>query len=168
GPGRGIGAVRPAPGSSGPGRRLDDDATMLVRLEGGAKGTLICSQIACGEENRLSLRVYGTQASLEWHQQEPNTLIFKPAGRPWELLRVGHAYMSAAARAASRTPPGHPEGYLEAFANVYRGFIEDVRRAGRSQPPLRDYPGVEDGLRGLRFIAQAAASARAGSGWMRL
>jgi len=150
------------------GRRLDDDANMLVRLEGGAKGTLVCSQIACGEENRLSLRVYGTQASLEWHQQEPNTLIFKPASRPWELLRVGHGYMSAAARAASRTPPGHPEGYLEAFANVYRGFIEDVRRSGRGQPPLRDYPGVEDGLRGLRFIAQAVASSRAGSSWMRL
>jgi predicted dehydrogenase len=150
------------------GRRLDDDANMLVRLEGGAKGTLVCSQIACGEENRLSLRVYGTQASLEWHQQEPNTLIFKPAGRPWELLRTGHGYMSAAARAASRTPPGHPEGYLEAFANVYRAFIEDVRRGGRGQPPLRDYPGVEDGLRGLRFIAQAVASSRAGSSWMRL
>ena len=151
-----------------PGRRLDDDANMLIRLEGGAKGTLVCSQIACGEENRLSLRVYGTEAGLEWHQQEPNTLVFKPAGRPWELLRAGHGYMSAAARAASRTPPGHPEGYLEAFANVYRAFIEDVRRTGRGQAPLRDYPGVEDGLRGLRFIAQAVASSRAGSSWMRL
>ena len=151
-----------------PGRRLDDDANMLLRLEGGAKGTLVCSQIACGEENRLALRVYGTEAGLEWQQQEPNTLIFKPAGKPWELLRVGHRYLSGAARAASRTPPGHPEGYLEAFANIYRGFIEDVRRVGRGQAPVRDYPGVEDGLRGLRFIAQAVASARAGSAWMRL
>jgi predicted dehydrogenase len=150
------------------GRRLDDDANMLVRLEGGAKGTLVCSQIACGEENRLSLRLYGTRAGLEWHQQEPNTLIFKPAGKPWELRRTGHAYMSAPAQAAVRTPPGHPEGYLEAFANVYRAFIEDVRRAARGQPPLRDYPGVEDGLRGLRFIAQAVASSRAGSAWMQL
>ncbi|HXZ60568.1 MAG TPA: Gfo/Idh/MocA family oxidoreductase [Steroidobacteraceae bacterium] len=151
-----------------PGRRLDDDANMLVRLEGGAKGTLVCSQIACGEENRLSLRIYGTAAGLEWHQQEPNTLVYKPAGKPWELLRVGHGYLSAAARAGSRTPPGHPEGYLEAFANVYRGFIEDVRRVGRGEAPLRDYPGAEDGLRGLRFIAQSVASARAGSAWMRL
>jgi predicted dehydrogenase len=150
------------------GRRLDDDANMLVRLEGGAKGTLVCSQIACGEENRLSLRVYGTRAGLEWHQQEPNTLIFKPAGKPWELRRTGHRYLSAPAQAATRTPAGHPEGYLEAFANIYRGFIEDVRRVGRGQPPLRDYPGVEEGLRGLRFIAQAVASSRAGSAWMRL
>jgi predicted dehydrogenase len=151
-----------------PGRRLDDDANMLLRLEGGAKGTLVCSQIACGEENRLALRVYGTEAGLEWQQQEPNSLILKPAGKPWELLRVGHRYLSAPARAASRTPPGHPEGYLEAFANIYRGFIEDVRRVGRGEAPVRDYPGVEEGLRGLRFIAQAVASAHAGSVWMRL
>ena len=150
------------------GRRLDDDANMLVRLEGGAKGTLVCSQIACGEENRLSLRVYGARAALEWHQQEPNTLIFKAAGKPWELRRTGQPYLSAPAQAASRIPAGHPEGYLEAFANVYRGFIEDVRRVGYGLPPLRDYPGVEEGLRGLRFIAQAVASSRAGSAWMRL
>jgi predicted dehydrogenase len=150
------------------GRRLDDDANLLVRLEGGAKGTLVCSQIACGEENRLSIRVYGTRAGLEWHQQEPNTLIFKPAGRPWEMLRTGQGYLSAAAQAAARIPAGHPEGYLEAFANIYRGFIADVRRVGAGQPPLRDYPGVEEGLRGLRFIAQAVASSRAGSAWMRV
>jgi predicted dehydrogenase len=150
------------------GRRLDDDANILVRLEGGAKGTLVCSQVACGEENRLSLRVYGTRAGLEWHQQEPNTLIFKPAGKPWELRRTGQAYLSAPARAATRAPAGHPEGYLEAFANIYRGFIEDVRRVGRGQAPQRDYPGVEQGLRGLRFISQAVASSRAGSAWMRL
>ena len=150
------------------GRALDDDASMLIRLEGGAKGTLSCSQIACGEENELSLRVYGSQAALEWRQQEPNTLILKPAGRPWELLRSGHAYLGADARAASRTPPGHPEGYLEAFANIYRGFIADVRRVSAGQAPLRDYPGVAAGLRGLRFVAQAVASSRAGSVWMRL
>ncbi|HWZ62697.1 MAG TPA: Gfo/Idh/MocA family oxidoreductase [Steroidobacteraceae bacterium] len=150
------------------GRRLDDDANMLIRLEGGAKGTLSCSQIACGEENRLSLRVYGSRAGLEWHQQEPNTLILKPAGSPWERLRTGHGYLSASARAASRTPPGHPEGYLEAFANIYRGFIADVRRVAEGQAPLRDYPGVQDGLRGVRFVAQVVASSRAGSAWMRV
>ncbi|HEY1875749.1 MAG TPA: Gfo/Idh/MocA family oxidoreductase [Steroidobacteraceae bacterium] len=150
------------------GRRLDDDAHMMLRVEGGAKGTLVCSQVACGEENRLSLRVYGSHAGLEWQQEEPNTLLFKPAGRPWERWRTGHGYMGAAARAATRVPPGHPEGYLEAFANIYRGFMQDVRRVAIGQPPLRDYPGVQEGLRGLRFVAQAVASSRAGSLWQSL
>ena len=150
------------------GRRLDDDAHMLLRLAGGAKGTLVCSQVACGEENRLSLRVYGSQAGLEWHQEEPNTLLFKAAGRPWERLRTGHSYLGAAVRAAARVPPGHPEGYLEAFANLYRGFIADVRRVEQGQAPARDYPGVHEGLRGLRFVAQAVASSRAGSLWQRM
>jgi predicted dehydrogenase len=151
-----------------PGRRLDDDANILLRLSGGAKGTLVCSQIACGEENRLSIRVYGSEAGLEWDQQEPNTLVFKPAGRPWSRLRTGHDYLSGPAKAATRLPAGHPEGYLEAFANVYRSFMEDVRRVGLGQRPARDYPGVHDGLRGLRFIAQAVASSRAGSVWLNL
>ena len=141
---------------------------MLLRLAGGAKGTLVCSQVACGEENRLSLRVYGSQAGLEWHQQEPNTLLFKAARRPWERLRTGHSYLGDTARAAARVPPGHPEGYLEAFANLYRGFIADVRRVEHGQAPTRDYPGVHDGLRGLRFVAQAVASSRAGSLWQRV
>lgn len=148
------------------GRRLDDDANILLRLRGGAKGTLVCSQVACGEENRLSIRVYGSRAGLEWHQQDPNTLVHKPAGRPWTALRTGQSYMSPAAKAATRTPAGHPEGYLEAFANIYRAFMQDVRRVGLGQPPGRDYPGVEDGLRGLRFIAQAVASSQAGSVWL--
>ena len=150
------------------GRQLDDDASLLLRLRGGAKGTLVCSQVACGEENRLALRVYGTHAGLEWHQQEPNTLLHKPAGRPWQSLRTGHAYLDPAARALSRLPPGHPEGYLEAFANIYRAFMADVRRLGRREPPQRDYPGIREGLRGLRFVAGAVASSRAGSVWMRL
>ena len=147
------------------GRRLDDDGHMLLRLAGGAKGTLVCSQVACGEENRLTFRLYGSQAGLEWHQQEPNTLLLKPAGRPWERLRTGHSYMSAAARAATRVPPGHPEGYLEAFANLYRAFMQDVRRVALGQAPVRDYPGIHEGLRGLRFVAQAVASSRSGSLW---
>jgi len=148
------------------GRRLDDDANILLRLRGGAKGTLVCSQVACGEENRLALRVYGSLAGLEWQQQDPNTLIYKPAGRPWELLRTGQSYLDPAAQAMTRLPPGHPEGYLEAFANIYRGFMQDVRRVGLGQAPVRDYPGVQDGVRGLRFIAQAVASSRAGSVWL--
>jgi predicted dehydrogenase len=151
-----------------PGRRLDDDANMLLRLEGGAKGTLCCSQIACGEANRLSIRLYGTKAGLEWHQEDPNTLIYKPAGRPWSRLVTGQGYLRAETRALSRTPAGHPEGYLEAFANLYRAFIADVRRVERGEPAHRDYPGVREGLRGLRFVAQAVASSRAGSVWMNL
>ena len=150
------------------GRRLDDDGNILLRLEGGAKGTLVCSQIACGEENRLSIRVYGSRSGLEWHQEEPNTLLYKEAGRPWARLRTGQGYLGSAARAAARLPPGHPEGYLEAFANIYRGLIADVRRVERGERPLRDYPGVQDGVRGLRFVAQAVASSAAGSVWLRL
>jgi predicted dehydrogenase len=151
-----------------PGRRLDDDANILLRLRGGAKGTLVCSQIACGEENRLAIRVYGSAAGLEWHQEEPNTLLYKAAGRPWERLRTGEGYMSDAAKAVTRLPPGHPEGYLEAFASLYRCFMRDVRRVAEGQPPVRDYPGVQDGLRGLRFIEQAVMSSRAGSVWLNL
>jgi predicted dehydrogenase len=148
------------------GRRVDDDANILLRLKGGARGTLVCSQIACGEDNRLSLRLYGSRAGLEWHQQEPNTLLYKPAARPGERLVSGHSYLSPAARAASRVPAGHPEGYLEAFANLYRSFIADVRRVQRGEAPLRDYPGVQDGVRGLRFVAQAVESSQRGSVWL--
>jgi predicted dehydrogenase len=151
-----------------PGRRLDDDAGILLRLRGGAKGTLVCSQVACGEENRLSIRVYGSRAGLEWHQQEPNTLIYKPAQRPWERLLTGQGYLSPAAKAATRLPAGHPEGYLEAFANIYRAFMDDVRRLSAAHAPVRDYPGIHEGLRGLRFIAQAVASSQAGSVWLQL
>jgi predicted dehydrogenase len=148
------------------GRVLDDDASMLLRLSGGARGTLVCSQIACGEENALSLRLYGTRAGLEWHQQEPNTLIVKPADRPWERYRTGGGYLGSAATAAARTPAGHPEGYLEAFANIYRDFMADVRRVAAGDAPLGDYPGIREGLRGLRFVSAAAESSERGAAWV--
>jgi predicted dehydrogenase len=148
------------------GRRLDDDANILLRLEGGAKGTLVCSQIACGEENNLRLRVYGSKAGLEWEQQEPNTLILKPAGEPWRRLRAGTGYLGVAARAVTRTPAGHPEGYLEAFANLYRDFMADVRRVGSGQAPQGDYAGVADGVRGMRFIVRAVESSSQGATWL--
>jgi predicted dehydrogenase len=150
------------------GRRLDDDANILVRLSGGAKGTLVCSQVACGEENALSIRLYGSKGGLEWRQQEPNTLIFKPPGAPWQYLRTGKNFPDAAASAATRTPAGHPEGYLEAFAVIYRDFIADVRRVQRDEPAQRNYPSVRDGLRGLRFIAQSVASSQRGAVWLEL
>jgi predicted dehydrogenase len=148
------------------GRLLDDDANMLLRLRDGAKGTLVCSQIACGEENNLTIRLYGTQGGLEWHQQVPNTLILKPVGAPWQYLRAGHRYLEDSARNAGRLPPGHPEGYLEAFSNIYRSFIADVARVEQGLAPLRDYPGAADGLRGIRFVAAAVESSRRGGIWM--
>jgi predicted dehydrogenase len=150
------------------GRQLDDDANILVRLSGGAKGALMCSQIACGEANRLSIRLYGSSAGLEWHQEEPNTLIFKPADEPWRYLRTGRQYQGDAAMQTTRTPAGHPEGYLEAFANIYRGFVADVARVGRGQNPIGDYPGVQDGVRGMKFVECVLASSRSGGTWKNL
>jgi predicted dehydrogenase len=150
----------------GDGRQLDDDANILLRFSSGAKGTLVCSQVACGEENNLSLRLYGSKAGLEWRQQEPNTLIYKPLGEPWRYLRTGHAYLAQESKSATRTPSGHPEGYLEAFAVIYRDFIADIRRVGRGEPALRNYPTAQDGLRGMRFIAKAVESAQRGSQWI--
>jgi hypothetical protein len=137
-------------------------------MERGAKGTLVCSKIACGEENSLSIRVYGSQAGLEWHQQEPNSLLVKPAGQPSQIYRTAQGYMSEAAKRTTRTPAGHPEGYLEAFANVYRLFIEDIRRVEVGDAPLRDYPTASDGLRGLIFVAKVVESSRLGSQWVEL
>jgi predicted dehydrogenase len=151
-----------------PGRELDDDANILIRLEGGAKGTLVCSQVASGEENDLNIRVYGEKGGLEWHQQEPNSLIYKTSGRPWQTLRAGNSYLSEPAQDASRIPAGHPEGYLEAFAVIYRDFIADVRRVRRGETLRRNYPTVHDGLRGLRFIATAVESSRQGGSWLSL
>jgi predicted dehydrogenase len=149
-----------------PGRRLEDDANLLLRLEGGAKGMMVCSQVACGEENNLAIRIYGTRAGLEWHQQEPNTLLHKPAGEPWCLLRSAHGYLDASARSSTRTPAGHPEGYLEAFANIYRAFIADVLQLRAGQAPRGGYPTAQDGVRGLRFVAAALESAKRGSQWV--
>lgn len=150
------------------GRQLDDDANMLLRLENGGKGQLTCSQVAAGDENALSIRVYGTKAGLEWHQQEPNILIFKQPGKPKQLLRTGQGYMSDEAKAASRLPAGHPEGFYEAFANIYKMAIADIRRVELDQPPQGGYPTVYDGLRGMLFITRAVESSRQGGVWVEM
>ncbi len=150
------------------GRRLDDDANLLLRFAGGAKGTLVCSQVCCGEENDLRIRVYGTKGAIEWHQQEPNTLLFKPPGGAVQIRRTGKGFTAAESLGATRTPAGHPEGYLEAFATLYRRFAADVRRVARGETPLRDYPGVEDGIRGLAFVNAALQSAKDSSRWTTL
>jgi predicted dehydrogenase len=148
------------------GRQLDDDANMLLRLENGAKGILTCSQIAAGEENALSIRVYGSMAGLEWHQMEPNTLLFKQPGKPLQVLRTGMPYMSDEAKASTRLPAGHPEGFLEAFANVYRLAVADIRRAEAGESLVGGYPTVYDGLRGMQFIAKVVDSSQKGGIWI--
>ena len=150
------------------GRALDDDANILLRLENGGKGILTCSQIAAGEENALSIRIYGSKAGLEWHQMEPNTLIFKQPGKPRQLLRTGQPYMSNESKAASRLPAGHPEGFLEAFANIYKMAINDIRRVESGEQPLGGYPTVYDGLRGMQFITKAVESSQKGAVWVNM
>jgi predicted dehydrogenase len=150
------------------GRQLDDDANMLLRLENGAKGILTCSQIAAGEENNLAIRVYGTKASLEWHQMEPNTLLFKQPGQPTQIYRTNMPFTSESARSAARTPAGHPEGFYEAFANIYRDVIADIRRVESGEKPLGGYPTVYDGLRGMRFITKVVESSQKGAVWVNL
>ncbi len=147
------------------GRQLDDDANILLRLENGGKGILTCSQIAAGEENALSIRIYGSKAGLAWRQMEPNTLVFKQPGQPEQLLRTGLPYMSAEAQAATRLPAGHPEGYLEAFANIYLLAIADIKRVETGEPPLGGYPTVYDGLRGMQFITKVVESSQKGGIW---
>src|SRR5260370_7442562 len=134
------------------GRQLDDDANMLLHLENGAKGVLTCSQIAAGEENALSIRIYGTKAGLEWHQMEPNTLIFMQPGQPRQLLRTNMPYMSDESRTLTHVPAGHPEGYLEAFANIYRLAIPDIRRVEIAEQSQSVYPTVSDSLPEMPFL----------------
>jgi len=138
-----------------PNRLLDDDGACLLRFDNGAKGVLMATQIAAGEENAIRIRVYGDKGGLDWFQHEPNTLILKWLGQPMQVLRVGTSLDSAIAAHNTRTPGGHPEGYLEAFANIYRNFSLTVRAKANGETPtpeMLDFPGVEDGIRGMRFI----------------
>jgi predicted dehydrogenase len=151
------------------GRALDDHASMLLRFTGGARGILHCSQVSLGEENNLRLRLYGSQASLEWSLQRADELLVRYADRPAETWGRGNAYAPVSAR-FSRVPPGHPEGYLEAFANIYREAFRAIRAEVAAQPiPTdTDFPGVEEGVEGMRFIAAAVDSSRAGGKWTRI
>lgn len=138
-----------------PGRQLDDDGAALLRFDNGAKGVLMATQIAAGEENGIKIRIYGERGGCEWYQHEPNTLFVKWTDRPTEIVRTGSAYMSDLAKANTRTPGGHPEGYLEAFANIYRNFSLTVRakmNGKKPKPEWLDFPTVDDGIRGMQFI----------------
>lgn len=143
-----------------PGRRLDDDASVLLRFASGARGTLTATQIAAGEENGLALRVACERATLEWRHDDANSLTIRWLDRPVEVVRTGGPGVSAAAAALTRTPAGHPEGYIEAFANLYRGFAAAL--LGRA---AAWYPGIDDGVRGMAFVAAVVANARGTDKW---
>ena len=171
-----------------PGRALDDDGGVLLRFEGGARGVLHASQVSVGEENALRLRVYGESGGLDWRQEEPNTLVQRWPDRPAEIQRTGGPTVSAAAARATRLPMGHPEGFIEAFANLYREFAVAVARrlglaAGGAETAglgdasagaagvagaAGDFPGVEDGVRGMLFLDAVVASSRANGAWVPL
>ena len=142
-----------------PGRRLDDDGSALFRMSGGAKGVLSASQICVGKENTISLRVYGETGGLEWYQEEPNTVIRTYLDRPTEMLRAGMGYLHEDTQAMFRTPPGHPEGYIEAFANVYLEFAEAVR-SGKGV-----LAGIDSALRGMAFIDAMVDSSNNDAAW---
>ncbi|MCE4563958.1 Gfo/Idh/MocA family oxidoreductase [Maribellus sp. CM-23] len=138
-----------------PNRLLDDDGAAFLRFDNGAKGVLMATQIAAGEENAIRIRVYGDKGGIDWEQMEPNTLRVKWLGQPMQVLRVGTSLDSAVAAHNTRVPGGHPEGYLEAFANIYRNFALTVRAKANGEEPtpeMLDFPGVDDGIRGMQFI----------------
>lgn len=151
-----------------PGRGLDDDGNVLLKFDNGANGILVASQIAAGEENALKIKVYGEKGGLEWHQMEPNTLIVKWLDQPAQIYRAGQAYLSDIAKHNTRTPGGHPEGYLEAFANIYKNFVLTLRTklaGGTPTAAMLDFPTVEDGVRGMAFIENAVASSQSDQKW---
>ncbi len=153
------------------GRQLDDDGSVLLRFDNGARGILFASQICAGEENALSIRVYGEKGGLEWHQMEPNSLEVKWLDQPKQIYRTGVGDLYPQAQAHARIPAGHPEGYLEAFANIYRNFAMCVRARieGKEVDAIYDdYPTVEDGVRGMNFIYKVIESGRSESKWISL
>lgn len=150
------------------GRLLDDDGAILLKFNNGASGVLIATQTAAGEENNIKIRVYGEKGGLEWQQADANSLLLKWLDKPTEILRAGTGYVSTYAAHNSRTPAGHPEGYLEAFANLYRNFALTVRAKANNKIPQKewmDFPGVEEGIRGMAFIENVVASSKSDIKW---
>lgn len=154
-----------------PGRRVDDDAQALLEFDNGARGTLWASQVATGHENGLRLRVYGDRAALEWHQESPNELHLRPFGEPPRIITRGSAASGEHAAAAARIPPGHPEGYLEAFAQIYRDIADRITAHDLGQQPPPDAllaPTGKDGLRGVQFVHTVLESHHASGAWLDL
>jgi predicted dehydrogenase len=152
------------------GRQLDDNAHVMMRFKGGAKGLLWASQVAPGNENNLRLRIYGTKGGLDWSQEQPNHLHWSPFGQPTQLLSRGTAGANAAASRVTRVPPGHPEGYLEGFANLYSEMAAAIRAARTGKKPDKAviFPTVEDGLKGVSFVAATVKSSAKGGVWTKL
>ncbi|MBP8067236.1 MAG: Gfo/Idh/MocA family oxidoreductase [Pedobacter sp.] len=151
-----------------PERAIDDDGNVLLKFDNGSNGVLIASQIAAGEENALKIKIYGEKGGLEWHQMEPNTLLIKWLDQPMQVYRAGSGYLSDVAKHNTRVPAGHPEGYLEAFANIYRNFALTLRAKQNGEQPTDeqlDFPNVEDGIRGMAFIENVVASSKSDQKW---
>jgi predicted dehydrogenase len=153
-----------------PGRRVDDNGHVLMRFQGGAKGMLWCSQVAPGNENALRLRVYGTKGGLEWAQEDPNQLWFTPFGQPKRLITRGGAGSGPEAARMTRVPPGHPEGYLEGFANIYAEAARAIRAAkdGTPVPEGTTFPGLKEGLEGVAFVDACVRSSARNGAWVSL
>jgi len=150
------------------GRQLDDDGAVLLKFSNGSSGVLMATQIASGEENNIKIRVYGQQGGLEWQQSDANTLKLMMADKPVQLLRTGGPYLSSFAGLNTRTPAGHPEGYLEAFANLYRNFAQTIKASLALQQPSPeqlDFPGIEEGVRGMAFIENVIRSGKSDQKW---
>jgi predicted dehydrogenase len=153
------------------GRQLDDDANVLIRFDNGAKGVLHVSQVSAGEENPVNIRVYGEKGGIQWHQHDPNTMYVKWLDKPMEVYRTGGGYMCNMAQAHTRTPSGHPEGYLEAFGNIYRNFAKVIQAkldGLEPAPEYLDFPTVHDGVRGMRFIDVVIESGEKNAEWIKL
>ena len=153
------------------GRKLDDDGSILLRLKGGATGILWASQIAIGEENGLNIRVYCEKGAIEWHQQEPNSLIVNFANKPREIRRTSTPFVGKAAAANTRLPAGHPEGYLEGFGNVYRNFglaLKQVLAGKKVKETDFDYPNVSAGIRGMAFLEAVVKSNKSKQKWVKM
>jgi predicted dehydrogenase len=150
-----------------PGRQLDDDGTALLKFKNGASGILIASQICSGEENNLRLRIYGERGGLDWRQEEPNSLWLKFNDQSAQLLRAGTAWLGDSAKGNTRLPAGHPEGYLEAFANIYRNFAEHLNNNSNNKNPESDaFPGIREALRGMAFIETSVFSSEQNNAWL--
>ena len=151
-----------------PGRRLDDDGAVLLKLANGASGVLVATQVAAGEENNFRIRAYGDKGGLEWQQADANTLQVKWLDKPTEIWRAGTGYVGPFAQHNARTPAGHPEGYLEAFANIYRNFALTLQAEMAGQTPTPealDFPGLAEGIRGMAFIENVIASGQSDTKW---
>jgi predicted dehydrogenase len=150
------------------GRTIDDDGNILLKFDNGANGVLIATQIAAGEENALNIRIYGEKGGMEWAQHEPNTLLVKWLNKPTEIYRAGNGYLGSFAKHNTRTPGGHPEGLLEAFANIYRNFALTLNAKLNNEEPsaqMLDFPNVNDGVRGMALIENAVASSNSDQKW---